>query len=87
MIVMVVCACEEFRQQLAAGIPLADNDVLIQASGLLSAIWQVTATRPDLIVVDPWPPDDCSAHLMNMLKSACPDTPLQIHSRLALEQL
>jgi DNA-binding NarL/FixJ family response regulator len=87
MIIMVVCACEEFRHQLAEALPLSDSDVLIQASGLLSAVWQVTVTRPDLIVVDPWPPDDCSAHLLEMLKSACPNTPLQIHPRPTTLQL
>lgn len=76
MVIMIVCASEERQQQLTAAIPLGDNDLLLWASGLLSAIWYGKACHPDRVFVDPWPPDDCSAYLVDALKSLCPDTRL-----------
>lgn len=78
MVVMIVSACGEMFDRLAESIPLQGEDMLVRASGLMSAVWYGRIFQPELVVVDLWPPDDCSAQLVKLLKDSCPRASLRL---------
>lgn len=76
MKVMIVSSDQELQEQLAAWIPITQDDQLVEASGMLSAIWYAETQHPDLIILDMLPPDYCGLQLAEWLKRTCPNARL-----------
>lgn len=87
MKVMIVCACEEVREQLVKSIPVSQVDQVIEASGMLSALWYGRLHQPDLIVVDLLGPDGCCLQLTDLLKRVCPDARLWLTTETAISNV
>lgn len=52
MKVMIVGSTRELRRKLSKWVPLTEHDEVLEASGVLSAVWYAGNCRPDLIVLD-----------------------------------
>lgn len=77
MVVMIVSASEESLGQLAASLALGGDDLLVRASGLMSAVWYGKVFQPELVVIDLWPTDDCTGQAIELLKRTCPQAVLR----------
>lgn len=87
MKVMIVCACEEVREQLVRSIPVSQVDEVIEASGMLSALWYAKVHRPELIVIDLLAPDCCGMQLTDLLKRLCPEARLWLTTETAVSNV
>lgn len=84
MKVMIVCASEELREKLIDNVRAARVDEVIEASGMLSALWYGKVHQPDLIIIDLLAPDCCGVQLTDLLKRFCPGARLWLTTETAV---
>ena len=84
MKVMIVCASEEMREKLVDDVRAAQLDQVIEASGMLSALWYGKIHQPELIIIDLLAPDCCGLQLTDLLKRLCPRARLWLTTETAI---
>lgn len=73
MKVMIVGGARELRRKLFAWMPLAEGDEVVEASGMLSAVWYAGNCHPDLIVLDHASCDARGTEMVALFTQATPD--------------